>query len=599
MRVGVIAALLLGALVPIEAWAADKCAVGVLAELPVTMVGRRPMVSAAFGGKTARFILDSGAFYSTLSRASAQEFGLPIRGLDGFRVSGIGGDSSAGVAAAKNFSLAGIPFPKVDFVVAGSDTGTAGLIGQNILGMMDVEYDLAHGMVRLIRVKGCKNANLAYWAQGRPVSALKLIRPSDSVFKPHTVAQVAIDGQKVEAMFDTGADETLLAASIAKRLGVQPGDDNVTEEGLSGGLGSRHVATYRGTFNQIEVGGELMKRPKLQFANMGISDTEMLIGADFFLTHRVFVANSQSVMFFTYEGGPVFGLNPKRAVTATGTAIDLADKTPQPTDAAGFSRRGAAAASNKRYRDAIADFDKAIAMAPGEGHYRYQRASAHFALAYDDRGKEPTAAETLAEKAAAADLDRAIELSPTDPDARLLRAGRRLRDEDRAGALSDVRAVDAAIAPQSDRRLSVGAMMTELGDYDRAIANYDNWFKSHPEDSSRANAFNSRCWARALGNRQLSDAMDDCNKALRLRPRDPSTLDSRALVRLRAGEWTKAIADYDEALKTDPDNAWSRYARGVALTRSGDAKRGAEDRAAAIKLDEKVEERARRYNVTY
>jgi hypothetical protein len=59
------------------------------------------------------------------------------------------------------------------------------------------------------------------------------------------------------------------------------------------------------------------------------------------------------------------------------------------------------------------------------------------------------------------------------------------------------------------------------------------------------------------------------------------------------------VADYDAALKGDPDNAWSRYARGVALTRGGDAKRGSEDHAAAIKLDEKIEERAKRYNLTY
>lgn len=599
MRVGVMAAMLLGGLVPAGAQAAGKCEVGVAATRPVTMVGQRPMVTAKFGDKAARFILDSGAFYSTLSRASAQEFGLPIRAIEGFRVSGIGGDASAGVAAAKNFSLAGIPIPKADFVVAGSDTGTAGLIGQNILGVMDVEYDLPHGVVRLLRVKDCKNTNLAYWAGERPFSMLKLIRPGASLFNPHTVAAIAIDGQKVEAMFDTGANESLLAASVAKRLGVVPGGDDVSEDGFSAGLGTSHVRTYRATFKQIEVGGELMKKPKIQFADMGMDDTEMLVGVDFFLTHRVFVVNSHKTMFFTYEGGPVFGINPRRAVTASGATIDLADKTPQPTDAAGFSRRGAAMASNKRYRDAIADFDKAIAMAPGEGHYRFQRASAHFALAYDHRGKEPTAAEMLAEKAGAADLDRAIELTPADVDARMLRAGRRLHDEDRAGALADVRAVDAVLAPQSDRRFGVAGMLTELGDYDRAVVNFDQWFKSHPEDSNRASAFNGRCWARALGNRELDRALDDCNNALRLRRGDASTLDSRALVRLRAGAWKQAIADYDAALKVDPDNAWSRYARGVAWARSGDASRGAEDRAAAIKLDKKIEERAKRYDLSY
>jgi tetratricopeptide (TPR) repeat protein/predicted aspartyl protease len=602
MRVGVVAALVGGMIaagLPATANAAEKCQVSEVAALPVTMAGRQPMISTKFGDKTARFILDSGAFYSTLSRASAQEFGLQIRALDGFRVSGIGGDTSAGVAMARNFSLSGIPIPKVDFVVAGSDTGTAGLIGQNILGLMDVEYDLAHGVVRLMKVKGCKDVNLAYWANQRPVSMLKLIRPADSVFRPHTVAAITIDGQKVNAMFDTGADESLIAASVAKRLGVTAASDGVTDEGVSGGLGTRHVRTYRATFKQIEVGGELLKGPKIQFADMGMTDTEMLVGVDFFLTHRVFVANSLNAMFFTYEGGPLFGLSPRRAVTGTGAVIDLADKSPQPTDATAFSRRGAAAASNKRYREAIADFDQAIKLAPGEGHYHFQRASANFALAYDQRGKEPTAAEVLAEKAGTADLDRAIDLSPGDIDARMLRASRRLRDEDRMGARVDLRTIDATLAPQSDQRLRVGGMLTELGEYDRAVANYDSWFKAHPEDSSRVSAFNGRCWTRALAGTGLDQALSDCNAALRLRKGDSSTLDSRALVRLRRGEWKLAVEDYDAALKGDPDNAWTRYARGVALTRGGDAKRGSEDRAAAIKLDAKIEERAKRYNLTY
>jgi hypothetical protein len=33
---------------------------------------------------------------------------------------------------------------------------------------------------------------------------------------------------------------------------------------------------------------------------------EMIIGADFFRSHRVYVAYSQKKIYFTYNGGPVF-----------------------------------------------------------------------------------------------------------------------------------------------------------------------------------------------------------------------------------------------------------------------------------------------------
>jgi hypothetical protein len=32
----------------------------------------------------------------------------------------------------------------------------------------------------------------------------------------------------------------------------------------------------------------------------------MVIGADFFMAHRIYVARSQGKMYFTYKGGPIF-----------------------------------------------------------------------------------------------------------------------------------------------------------------------------------------------------------------------------------------------------------------------------------------------------
>jgi len=82
---------LLGALAAPQP-AASKCQAEKIAEFPITMAGRSPIVDARFGDKAARFILDSGAFYSTISRASAAEFGLKVSAAPPwFRLRGIGG----------------------------------------------------------------------------------------------------------------------------------------------------------------------------------------------------------------------------------------------------------------------------------------------------------------------------------------------------------------------------------------------------------------------------------------------------------------------------------------------------------------------------
>jgi tetratricopeptide (TPR) repeat protein/predicted aspartyl protease len=566
-------------LVPVPAMAA--CEAGKIVEFPVTMAGRQPLVEGKFGSKAARFILDSGAFYSTLSAASAAEFGLRVTPAPlWFRPKGIGGDTSAGVAVATNFSIAGVAIPKIDFVVGGSDTGTTGLIGQNILGLADVEYDLPHGVVRLIKTKGCRATNLAYWAGSKPVTIVSLETPQDTLFKPHTIGTVLLNGVKVRAMFDSGADSSMLSLTMAKRLGITPETPGVVSVGQSHGLGQHHVSTWRATFDSIDIGGEAIRHPQIEIGQLELGNADMLIGVDFFLTHRMFVSNTLRRLFITYEGGPVFGLSPKTVFSADGTALDLTNKAPEPTTADAYSRRGAVYASNQHLPEALADFDKACALAPTEARYFYQRAMAQFASRQNDKGM--------------ADLDKTIALDPTMADARLTRASMRIRRGNSAGANEDVQAADAALPPSSDKRLTVAGLFDALDRREDGLRNYDLWFKSHPEDSSRTNAFNGRCWSRGLLNRELDKALADCNAAVKGDPKQSAFLDSRALVRLRRGELRQALADYDAALALAPRTAWSLYMRGVTHKRMGNAAQAAADRAAALSIDPKVAERARK-----
>lgn len=561
--------------------AAGTCQVTKIVEFPVTMSGRRPIVAAQFGTKEARFIIDSGAFYSTISKASAAEFGLKVMPAPPyFRLKGIGGDASAGVALAADFSLAGVKVRSADFIVGGSDTGMAGLIGQNILGLQDVEYDLPHGIVRLMKTSGCARVGLAYWAGEKPFTSIPLEGPTGRWFKPHTIGAIVLNGVKMRAAFDTGAESSLVSLAAAKRAGVTPESPGVTRAGISSGLGSHRVPTWLAVFDKIEIGGEAIKHPKIRIGQVDLNDVDMLIGADFFLTHRIFVSNTNRVMYFTYEGGPVFGPSARGAFTADGKALDLTDKTVGPTTAEEFSRRGAVLESNHRFDEALADFDKATQLAPSEGRYFYQRATLRLA-----RGQR---------EAGLADLDRTLSLSPTNVDARLTRAGIRLRGDNKAAASEDIKVADAALAPTSEKRLTLAALYDRADMPQAALANYDLWLKSHPEDSSRSYAFNGRCWARAQLNSDLDKALRDCDNAIKAQPKNAAFLDSRALVRLRRGELPQALADYDAAIQLAPKNAWSLYMRNIVEAKMGKSDQAKADRQAAFDIDPKIANRTKR-----
>ena len=131
------------------------CKIAKIAELPVTMNNMHPMVTAQINGVDASFIADSGAFYSLLSPAAAAEFKLNSYPAPfGLFVRGMGGSASVSVANVKVFTLAGVPIHNVEFLVGGGDFGGAGLLGQNVFSIGDVEYDLAKGAIRLIREEG-------------------------------------------------------------------------------------------------------------------------------------------------------------------------------------------------------------------------------------------------------------------------------------------------------------------------------------------------------------------------------------------------------------------------------------------------------------
>ena len=144
------------------------CKLGRLAVLNVTMDGGRPLVAVKFNGMDAQMLLDSGAFYSMISEANAQQFKLRVIEAPGeIRVTGLDGHSSSvNMTTVDKFTLADTTIPHVDFLVGGSDAGdgVVGMLGQNVLGMADAEYDLANGQVKLYQPHDCAKFDMAMWA---------------------------------------------------------------------------------------------------------------------------------------------------------------------------------------------------------------------------------------------------------------------------------------------------------------------------------------------------------------------------------------------------------------------------------------------------
>ncbi|HUO20449.1 MAG TPA: aspartyl protease family protein [Steroidobacteraceae bacterium] len=579
---------------------AEPCKLGRIGELPVTMRDMRPFVHAAINGKDALFLADSGMFFSVLTPAAAKQFNLSLDPAIDILVTGVGGDARAWVTTVKTFTIFGKDLSRIPFYVLGNDlgNGAVGIIGQNVFRIGDVDYDLANGLITLVRTHGdCKKTSLAYWANARDLAYSEIEIDASTVEQPHTIGVAYLNGAKIRVMFDTGADASVITLRAAKRAGITPASPGVTSGGMISGVGRRLARTWIAPFASFKIGDEEIRNTHLRIGEDMDDDTDMLIGTDFFLSHHVLVASSQRRLYFTYNGGPVFNLSttmaesgdaPAQAAQGSGPDAAAADGT-QPKeaqlDADGYARRGSAFASRRDYQHALADLTRAIELDPGKAEYFYERGSAY-------------AADRRADKALE-DFTQAIRLEPDHVPALMARARLRADRDDPADAIApDLDAADRAAPRAGDMRLDLGDLYRDIRSYPAAITQYGYWIDTHnSDDIEMPRAREARCWMRVLVGTGLDQALDDCKLAVRKRPKTADFIESRGFVYLRQGRLDKASADFDAALSLNAKLPWALYGRGLARLRLGQSAAAAADIAAAKALSPRIAEEAASHGI--
>lgn len=233
---------------------------------------------------------------------------------------------------------------------------------------------------------------------------------------------------------------------------------------------------------------------------------------------------------------------------------------PRPTPArrlAGIFARGAAAygfpgSTAADAARAVKEFDAAVALAPKEP------------AAWQQRGEAQFAARNL--PAALSDFEKCLALA-----------------QETAPTFAHT-----CLHGRGKVREAGGSPAAALTDYDAAIAG----------NGANPAYRNSACWARAVLGRELDRALADCNEAVRLRPRNPAFLDSRALVKLRQGDFAGAEADYSAALQAANNNfPHAQYGRGLARMQLGRRAEGQTDLRAASAADPTLASRFESFGV--
>lgn len=436
---------LLAALLALHAPAAlaadpPKCRLIRIAEWPVKLQRGLPLVEGAINGKKVGVLLDTGAYASLITKASAERLGLPTRATAEV-MAGVGGLSQVHVTRIDTLTIAGAtregmrvrvggerPIPGVDFV-----------LGDDFFRMVDIEFDYAKGVIRLFQPEGCDGRALGYWDP----KAMQLPMERDSKI----VVPIKVNGRSARALLDSGASSSMVALHLAEDVGVRPGGQDVAPSGCSSGIGADLVRSWVARFDTVEIGEQVVRDPRLHVAEVipelafGMNAVpEVILGTDFFRAHRVYVARGQRKVYFTYTGGLIFPTTP---------ALDC-DSLP----------------SGKDQREVRAGYDRAIAANPRDVTALIRRAPLRMLEEGTQGGLE--------------DLDRAIRIEPGNAVALRLRSEVRGMAGDYKGALADS---GAAIlhgmrnAPMYYRR---GLLHRALDDVPRAIEEHGRALELDP-----------------------------------------------------------------------------------------------------------------------
>jgi predicted aspartyl protease len=268
-----------------------------LAETAVAILSNQPIVRVSANNAAVLLLLDTGAEATALTPAAAQRIGAQrARGELGRQMRGITGDIPAGELDLRSFTIGGVEVPRRRVRVAPIEIVNAlsgaldGVLGADTLSSFDIDLDLPGRHMTLYRGQSCAAA-APVWAQ--PFARIAAGRsPGNRLYFP-----VQLDGRRVSALFDTGAQFSVLSTRTAMALGVNDAvlarDPAVTVHGADG----KHLSAHAHRFFRLEVDGEVVRNPEIDVTEISLNEADLVLGIDFLGSRRVWISYDSQQLF--------------------------------------------------------------------------------------------------------------------------------------------------------------------------------------------------------------------------------------------------------------------------------------------------------------
>jgi predicted aspartyl protease len=292
-----------------------ECKQQLIATIPITFVNNQPMVEVSINGKPAylRFSLSSRTWFWG---SAARKFDLKHAHYEDPMVTyGPGGKTSAASVRIHELKLGDSVEKDKDFYLAPevNNLEEAGVFGSGLFSVKnDIELDFAHEIVRVFKPNDCNDDDVVYW--GGNYSVVAETKPGHIPIK--------LAGQTLDGSLDAGNEVTFVTLEGARRVGVPLRAAGPLPMGMLAGGMIKPIEVSIANFQELVIGDETIKNAPLAVGEIFpknredadgrpishdfIARPEIILGADFARSHRIYISADQKKVYFSYVGGVLF-----------------------------------------------------------------------------------------------------------------------------------------------------------------------------------------------------------------------------------------------------------------------------------------------------
>jgi hypothetical protein len=305
-----------------------NCTMEKLASLPATVRDGRIFVPGSIEGHPVEFLVDLAA-PTLLLKGASRDFSVFPNNLHAVPTAMVG-----------NLPVEHLPLKVAGSIANFGAPQAVAILGRDFFYIFDVEFDIHNHVITLFNPKDCQDANLAYWTSNYNVLTMHKnfthfvnLPPVFSPYiYPHINLDVKLNGRPILAALDSGYRETSVSLTAAHDAGIDRGDAGVAHidntPDLLDGYGTQ---TWLATFDSVSLDSETIRPAALRFHDFwgggaqtgtglpvggATGSVEMVLGADFLVSHRVLISYSQHKVYFSYAGGTPFSTGPSSAEPA-------------------------------------------------------------------------------------------------------------------------------------------------------------------------------------------------------------------------------------------------------------------------------------------